>query len=148
MRRIVQIICLMLVVLYGAQAQQINEARGAVYEEQTGTPIPAVDVTWTAEGITSQVRTDASGAYTISYSGTGRLTVIFNKSGYRAEVLELEWPSEANRLERVTLTPTLTAADMADLMTTDFVMGDDGVTAGDISPLLTASRDPYTNKAG
>ena len=123
MRRIVQIICLMLVVLYGAQAQQINEARGAVYEEQTGTPIPAVDVTWTAEGITSQVRTDASGAYTISYSGTGRLTVIFNKSGYRAEVLELDWPSEANRLERVTLTPTLSAADMADLMTTDFVMG-------------------------
>lgn len=148
MRRIVQILCLALIALYGAQAQQIDKVRGAVYEEQTGTPIPAVDVTWTAEGLTSQVRTDASGAYTISYNGTGRLTVIFNKSGYRAEVLELEWPREANRLERVSLTPTLTAADMADLSKTDFVMSDDGVTAGDISPLLTASRDPYTNKAG
>ena len=36
----------------------IHISRGAVYEEQTGTPIPAVDVTWTAEGITSQVKTD------------------------------------------------------------------------------------------
>lgn len=84
MRRIVQIICLALIALYGAQAQQIDKARGSVYEEQTGTPIPAVNVTWTGDGITSQVQTDASGAYTISYSGTGRLTVIFNKSGYRA----------------------------------------------------------------
>lgn len=142
------ILCLLLG--YTVRAQQSHTATGQIVEEQTRSSLPDVRVTWIAEGITQQTTSNADGRYTIDYDGTAtKLTIIYDKSGYRAEVIEMAWPIESGQIATMRLTPVTSANDLGELSGQGFDLGEDGGgISGDVSPILNASRDPYTNKAG
>src|SRR3712207_4606655 len=141
------ILCLLLG--YTVRAQQSHRATGQIVEEQTRTSLSDVRVTWIAEGLTQQTTSNSDGRYTIDYNGEAtKLTVIYDKSGYRAEVVEMIWPIQSGQIATMRLSPVASSSDLGDLSSQDLDFGGDGIVSGDISPILNASRDPYTNKAG
>lgn len=124
---------------------------GSVTDASTGQPIHEVQITITANGQAFLVSTDTKGQYQTPELPPATSSIwVFAKPGYSSEVKEVDLPLANGQLAEVRLTPIeqFLHHDLAEPLYDEYG-GLDEITSGSgVSSLLTASRDPYTNKSG
>lgn len=135
-----------------AIAQQYE---GIVREAESELPLEGVRISFVEPAVDTEAVSDASGSYQISLPDGESFVLRFSKSGYKEARLRVDRNTLAYRgsLAPMYLEPDQIAWLSAneDEAFASFIvedLGEEVSSVGQSPILLTASRDPYTNKAG
>ncbi len=142
MKRLITLICLMLLTYFGVQAQTAS-VTGTV-TDVTGNPLPGVVVTI---GV-SQVTTDANGTFSATGIGYGKLDVSYVLSGYGtiSQSIEVNSPSQNLGLMQLKLSGATTEQQTEGSITT--LEMDDDYKDQYVAGLLHSSNDVFVSTAG
>lgn len=136
-------------------AAQHHIVEGFVYEKNSNKPLTEVEISVVGNPSLVVTSTDSEGHYLLSNLPSGKFTLQYVVEGYKAGILRIDLPANTQRSQLKPVYLELEAQngleeDLDDNFAAFIVedIGEEVATTGQSPTLLTASRDPYTNKAG